>query len=81
MDILFKVIICKEAHNSQNYWGQGAIKQTAGGKANYAQGVKLIGIGMHKGLGLGIGEHKGLSFCQTVAVLSRFVTCHTCHIV
>ena len=29
------------------------------GKVNYEQGVKLIGIGVHKGLSLGIGEHKG----------------------
>ena len=47
------------------------------GKANYEQGVKLIGIGVHKGLSLGIGEHKGLSPCQTVAMLSTFITCHT----
>ena len=28
------------------------------GKANYEQGVKLIGIRVYKGLSLGIGEHK-----------------------
>ena len=30
--IFFKVISSKEAQNSQNYWGQGAIRQTAEGK-------------------------------------------------
>ena len=55
-------------------------------KSNYEQGVvKLVGIGVHKGLSLVVRDHKGLSprACQTVAVLSRFITlsCHTCHIV
>ena len=51
------------------------------GKANYEQGVKRIGIGVHKGLSVGIGEHKGLSPCQAVAVLSRVITCHMSHCV
>ena len=41
------------------------------GKANYEQGLKLIGIGVRK----------GLSPCQTVAALSRFITCHMSHCV
>ena len=36
-----------------------------GYKANHEQGVKVIGT----------GGHKGLSPCQTMAVLSRFITC------
>ena len=32
INIIFKVISGKEAQNSQNYWGQGAIRQTAEGK-------------------------------------------------
>ena len=42
------------------------------------KGVKPIGV--HKGLCLGIWEHKGLSSWQTVAVLNRFITCHTRHV-
>ena len=66
----------KEAQNSQNYWDKGLKGKQLRGKSNYEQEeVKLTGIGMHKGLSLGIGEHKGLSLCQTLAVLSRFITC------
>ena len=32
IDIIFKVISGKEVQNSQNYWGEGAIRQTANGK-------------------------------------------------
>ena len=73
----------KEAQNSQNYWGQGGaiIRQTVeGGGTNCEKEVKLIGIGMHKWLSLDIGEHKRLSPCQTLAVLSRFIICHTRHV-
>ena len=64
---------------SHNYWGQGDIRQIAEGKGNVWTGVKLIGIGCTR-LSTGIGEHKGVSPCQTVAMLSRFITCHTRHI-
>lgn len=42
--------------------------------------VKVIDIGMDRGLSLSIGEHKGLSSCFTVVVISRFISCHTCHV-
>ena len=64
---------------SHNYWGQGDIRQIVEGKGNVWTGVKLIGIGCTR-LSTGIGEHKGVSPCQTVAMLSRFITCHTRHI-
>ena len=32
IDIFFKMIGGKETQNRQNYWGQGAIRQTAEGK-------------------------------------------------
>ena len=38
VDILFKVICGNEAHNSQNYWGQGAIRQTTEGKGRPCTG-------------------------------------------
>ena len=71
----------KVAHNSQDYWGQGAIRQTAEGKDKLCTGSnKLVAIGVHKGLSLSLGEHKGLSSCQIVTMLSRFIMCHTCHV-
>ena len=41
--------------------------QTANRKGN-------LGIGMHRGLSLDKGDHNGLISCQTLSVLSRFIT-------
>ena len=51
------------------------------GKVTYAQGVKPIGIGVQRELSLGIGKYKALTFCHTVAVCSRFITCPISHTV
>ena len=79
IDILFKLVSDKEVQISQNYWDKVLLGKQLRGNTNCEQEVKVVGIGVCKGLSLNIGEHKGLSPCQTLAALGRFMTCHTRH--